>query len=193
MGKGSILQDSPLSITSSIAGILTFVVAIAAAAYVRVSYLRNADQEFFQVKSSLTWYKTESTWMYDMVNATNSHKRGPDSEKEYQMYVFVMDQLRKLEERLLSLLTQAEVEAGRQRSKNENEIQKTSWTVIPQRYRKFEWGTATATAVSWLPVRTKALELVRQRDALGSRVQFAQLSMISSYVTMNLFGTIGLG
>lgn len=34
--------------------------------------------------------------------------------------------------------------------------------------------------MQWLPVRTKALELVRQRDALGSRVLFAQMSMISS-------------
>jgi hypothetical protein len=63
------LQDSPLSITASIAGILTFVVAIAAAVYVRITYLRNADQEYFQVKASLNWYKTESEWMYDLVNA----------------------------------------------------------------------------------------------------------------------------
>ena len=38
----------------------------------------------------------------------------------------------------------------------------------------------TDIALSWLPVRAKALELVRQRDALGSRVLFAQMSMISS-------------
>lgn len=174
-------QDSPLSITSSIAGILTFVVAIAATIYARLSYLRNADKEFFQVKSSLTWYKTESTWMYDLVNAADSRKKRVGSEKEYQMYVFVMDQLRKLEERLLSLLTQAENEANTNRQP-EKLSSKEAWTVIPQRYRTFEWPTATATAVSWLSVRAKALELVRQRDALGSRVQFAQLSMISSYV-----------
>jgi hypothetical protein len=53
-------QDSPLSIRANIAGIFTFVVAIAAAAYVRITYLRNADQEYFQVKASLNWYKTES-------------------------------------------------------------------------------------------------------------------------------------
>jgi hypothetical protein len=99
------IQDSPLSITSSIAGILTFVVAIAAAAYVRITYLRNADKEFFQVKSSLTWYKTESTWMYDLVNAAGLRKQGAASEKEFEMYLFVLDQIVKLEERLLSLLT----------------------------------------------------------------------------------------
>jgi hypothetical protein len=172
---GPVSQDSPLSITASIAGILTFVVAIAAATYVRITYLRNADQEYFQVKSSLSWFKTESEWMNDLVNATDKHRRRIGSEKEYQMYVFVMDQLAKLEERLLSLLIEAELEANKvavDSSKN--------WTFIPQKYQIFKFPIATATAVSWLPIRTKALELVRQRDALGSRVQFAQLSMISS-------------
>jgi hypothetical protein len=169
-------QDSPLSITASVAGILTFVVAIAAAVYVRVTYLRNADQEYFQVKASLNWYKTESAWMYDLVNAAEMRKGRNGNEKEYQIYAFVMEQLVKLEERLLSLLTQAEIEAHRQPQAGTY----NSWTFIPQRYPKFDWPTATATAVSWIPIRTKALELVRQRDALGSRVLFAQLSMISS-------------
>src|SRR4051794_25469302 len=96
----SSVQDSPLSITASIAGILTFVVAVAATAYVRVTYLRNADQEYFQVKASLSWYKTESQWMNDLVNAADMRKRRITNEKEYQMYCFVMDQLIKLEERL---------------------------------------------------------------------------------------------
>src|SRR5450432_2640909 len=108
------LADSPLSITASIAGILTFVVAVAAAAYVRITYLRNADQEYFQVKASLNWYKTESTWMYDLVNAAEVRKGSVGNEKEYQMYAFVMDQLGKLEERLLSLLTQTELEANKE-------------------------------------------------------------------------------
>jgi len=170
------LQDSPLSTTASIAGILTFVVAIAAAAYVRITYLRNADQEYFQVKASLNWYKTESAWMYDLVNAAERRKGRTGNEKEYQIYTFIMEQLVKLEERLLSLLTQAEIEARKQPGQNPYK----SWTFIPQRYQKFNWPTTTATAVSWIPVRTKALELVRQRDALGSRVLFAQLSMISA-------------
>jgi hypothetical protein len=45
--------DSPLSITASIAGILTFLAAILATLYVRWTYLRNADEEYFQVKNSL--------------------------------------------------------------------------------------------------------------------------------------------
>jgi hypothetical protein len=175
----SSVQDSPLSITASIAGILTFVVAVAATAYVRITYLRNADQEYFQVKASLSWYKTESQWMNDLVNAADMRKRRMTNEKEYQMYCFVMDQLVKLEERLLSLLTQAEIEANKQPGDDE----RNSWTFIPQRYQGyFGFSLGTSTAVSWLAVRTKALELVRQRDTLGSRVQFAQLSMISSWV-----------
>lgn len=168
-------QDSPLSTTASVAGILTFVVAIAAAVYVRIAYLRNADQEYFQVKSSLAWFKTESEWMNDLVNATDRHNRRNVSEKEYQMCKFVMDQLVKLEERLLGLLVEAEMGANGGPGGSSRR-----WTLIPQRYRIFKFPTATATAVSWWPIRTKALELVRQRESLGPRALFAQLSMISS-------------
>lgn len=161
-------QDSPLSITASIAGILTFVVAILATIYVRFTYLRNADQEYFQVKASLSWYKTESQWMQDLIRAADSNVTSIN-QMEYQMYIFVMEQLGKLEERLLELLTEAETKAS-------SESQKTpTWTFVPG-----SWAITTNIAVSWMPVRTKALELVRQRDALGSRVLFAQMSMISS-------------
>jgi len=165
--------DSPLSITASIAGILTFVVAILAAVYVRFTYLRNADQEYFQVKASLSWYKTESTWMHNLVHAADGPKGRSGSEMEYQMYLFVMDQLGKLEERLLSLLTEAEIEASKEPG--------TKWALVPKSFR-----FTTNIAMSWLPVRTKALELVKQRDALGSRVLFAQMSLISSYVYISL-------
>jgi hypothetical protein len=77
-----------------------------------------------------------------------------------------MDQLGKLEERLLALLTEAEEKTG------EVDVVGKSWTIVPTR--------RTGIALSWLPVRAKALELVRQRDALGNRVLFAQMSMISS-------------
>lgn len=162
--------DSPLSITASIAGILTFVVAILAAIYVRFTYLRNADSEYFQVKASLSWYKTESQWMHDLVHSTDPKSRAGGTEMEYEMYAFVMDQLGKLEERLLGLLTEAEEKAVK-----EEEEGGKRWTVVP---RGIVWRTNMA--MSWLPVRAKALELVRQRDALGSRVLFAQMSMISS-------------
>lgn len=77
------------------------------------------------------------------------------------MYTFVMEQLGKLEERLLELLSEAERDDG--------------WTLVPRGRMEV--------AVRWAPVRAKALELVRQRDALGNRVLFAQMSMLSSYVS----------
>lgn len=67
-------DDSPLSVTSSIAGILTFVVAVAAALYARWTYLRNADSEYFQVKSSLSWFKTESMFMQDLIRSSDRAK-----------------------------------------------------------------------------------------------------------------------
>ncbi|TVY49068.1 hypothetical protein LOCC1_G001363 [Lachnellula occidentalis] len=174
-------NDSPLSITASIAGILTFVVAILAACYVRITYLRNADSEYFQVKASLSWYKTESTWMQDLVSSSPSLANENENENgdrkggmEHEMYTFVMDQLRKLEDRLLELLTEAEVAA----SKGADEDGRGGvWAIVPRGLRG-----RTDIAMSWLPVRAKAMELVRQRDALGSRVLFAQMSMINSTV-----------
>src|SRR4051794_39517154 len=63
-------RDSPLSTTSSVAGILTFLVAIVAAIYVRMNNLRNSRDDFFRVKASLSWYKTESAWLAELVSAT---------------------------------------------------------------------------------------------------------------------------
>ena len=164
-------EDSPLSIASSIAGILTFVVALIAAALVRVTYLRNSDDEYFRVKASLSWYKTESTWLAELVRAVGDRMDGPvNYQPEYQMYAFVMDDLLKLEKRLLELVEETE-ERANEGTRNPRE----RWTLVPR-----SWKFTTSVAMAWLPVRAKALELVRQRDALTARVQFTQMSMISS-------------
>ena len=185
-------QDSPLSITASIAGILTFLAAIAAALYVRFTYLRNADTEYFQVKASLSWYKTESTFMHDLLQATSrsvyssrsrnhsGHDNGVGNEKmrEKEMYGFVVEDLARLEARLLEVVEEAEIKASKGRDGGDGrggEKGKKGWTIVPRGVMG-----KTDIAMSWLPVRAKALELVRQRDALGSRVLFAQMSMISS-------------
>ena len=84
------------------------------------------------------------------------------------MYISVMDQLTMLEDRLLEVVAEAE------ENLEEDEEQK-KWTVVPK-----GMGLRNGITMSWLPVRAKALELVRQRDALGSRVLFAHMSMISS-------------
>jgi hypothetical protein len=185
-------NDSPLSITSSIAGILTFIAAILAALYVRFTYLRNADTEYFQVKSSLSWYKTESTWMQDLINEKAADGRrksfiGGDrgngerlGEKENEMYGFVMDELGRLEERLLECLAEAEEGVSKNDGNEKGLGKQKGWTIVPGRLRG-----RTDSAMSWWPVRAKALELVRQRDALGSRVLFAQMSLISSYVFLS--------
>jgi hypothetical protein len=152
--------------------------------------LRNADSEYFQVKASLSWYKTESTFMHDLVSTSSLQGQlgGYEEEekgdgdgrgdrgrgKEREMYGFVVEQLGKLEERLLECLAEAEEGVDRKNGEDGRE-KKGGWTIVPSRLRG-----RTDIAMSWLPVRAKALELVRQRDALGSRVLFAQMSMISS-------------
>lgn len=163
-------DDSPLSIAGNVAGLVTLVFAIAAAAYVRFTYLRNSDTEYFRVKASLSWYKTESAWLTELLASTN---RTPDVrlQPEYHMYSFVMDDIIKLEQRILELVAETEKRAAEGARDEEG----GRWTTVPR-----GWGFTTEVALAWLPVRTKALELVRQRDALTGRVQFTQMSMISS-------------
>jgi hypothetical protein len=74
------------------------------------------------------------------------------------------------QQRLLELLTETEIRAS-------HTLEAKRWTLVPRGVRG-----PTEIAMSWLPVRAKALELVRQRDALGSRVLFAQMSLLGSTV-----------
>ncbi|PNP40939.1 hypothetical protein TGAMA5MH_06805 [Trichoderma gamsii] len=178
-------QDSPLSTSANVIGILTFVVAIAAAAYARIAFLRNSDDEYFRVKTSLSWYKTESTWLAELLRAMddaqeddekkrNGHHRHKQrrQRQQQQMYKFVMDDLLNLEQRLLDLVTDIEVKSALRGA--------SEWTLLPRRWAAGGTATRPSVAVSWLGVRTKALELVRQREALTARVQFLQVSMISA-------------
>ncbi|KAH7041355.1 uncharacterized protein B0I36DRAFT_233192 [Microdochium trichocladiopsis] len=177
-------KDSPLSVTANIAGILTFLVAIVAAVYARLTYLRNSDQEYFRVKTSLSWYKTESTWLSELVRASAPLMRPARSPSafsgrtQHEMYTFVMDDLIKLEQRLLDLVEETEVRAAQGNVPQLSEDQRRDWTLVPS-----GWGFTTSVALAWLPVRSKALDLVRQRDALTARVSFTQMSMIASRIS----------
>ncbi|KFA77497.1 hypothetical protein S40288_04257 [Stachybotrys chartarum IBT 40288] len=158
-------QDSPLSYSANIAGILTFVVAIVAAVYARLTYLRNSDEEYFRVKTSLSWYKTESTWLAELLKPFSpQHESAHGKQPEHQMHRFVMEDLLNLEQRLLDVVADVEARAA---------VRDGSWTLVPR-------GRASSVGVAWLAVRTKAMELVRQRESLTARVQFLQMSMLSS-------------
>jgi hypothetical protein len=89
------------------------------------------------------------------------------------MYTFVMDDLVKLEQRLLDIVKETEVHAA-----GNSSVEDGKWTFVPSGWDVM--GTKTSVAVAWLRVRTQALDLVRQRDALTTRVLFTQTSMISS-------------
>ncbi|KAK4062384.1 hypothetical protein Trihar35433_9205 [Trichoderma harzianum] len=162
--------DSPLSTSANVIGILTFVVAIAAAAYARIAFLRNSADEYFRVKTSLSWYKTESTWLADLLRTLQDTPQHDEKKRQHQMYTFVMDDLLNLEQRLLELVTDIEVKSA---------LRGTSeWTLLPRGWS----GGKPSVAVSWMAVRTKAMELVRQREALTARVQFLQMSMLSARI-----------
>jgi hypothetical protein len=126
--------------------------------------------------------------MHDLLTATRSDGTQPlgagaayRNEREREMYSFVVEDLARLEARLLEIVEEAETKAnsnergaGVEGPGSKSQKQK-GWTIVPRGVRG-----KTDIAMSWLPVRVKALELVRQRDALGSRVLFAQMSMIST-------------
>lgn len=181
-------QDSPFSITANVIGILTFVVAIAAAAYARVTYLRNGDEEYINVKTSLSWYKTESRWLADLAAGLRAQEDDGGDKKapgwfaqsaEYQMYEFIMDDLLNLEQRLLDIVVDIEAKASTKAAAS------SVWTVVLSSGRP-------SVAVAWLAVRGKALELVRQREALTARVQFLHMSMISARLR-DLEGRVRMG
>jgi len=85
-----------------------------------------------------------------------------------EIFSFVMEDLTRLELRLLEVIEEAEL--GEQIGGKDN-----GWTIVPG-----SWKGRKDIAIGWVPVRAKALELVRQREALGSRVMFAQMSLMSS-------------
>ncbi|OAR01683.1 hypothetical protein LLEC1_02192 [Akanthomyces lecanii] len=199
-------QDSPLSITSNVAGLLTFVFAVAATAYARIQYLQTSSTEYLRVKTSLSWYKTESTWLSILINTQEMARRTSDEQEtdrnsvdeknsaewlrrrrtgldrtppppsqqaEHQMFAFVMEDLLNIEQRLLDVINEVE---SRAEGPSIDSGSGLSWLLVPGAWH----GGRPSVAVAWLGVRTKALELVRQREALTERVQFLQLSMIAS-------------
>ncbi|TAQ84124.1 hypothetical protein B7494_g7548 [Chlorociboria aeruginascens] len=178
--------DTPLSITSSIAGIATLLFALLATLYVRLSSIRTADREYFQVKTSLSWYKTESVFMSSLLSpspsANSENPLFPPQQPagrslEYSMSAFILEQMSTLESRLLDLLTETEIRAGDglDVTAKEGSLERRGWTLIPR-----GWSARSRVAVAWVPVRGKALELVRQREALGARVLFAQMGMLGA-------------
>lgn len=69
MGGTDVDDESPLSITASIAGILTFLVAIVGAIWLRINSLRSADTEYERVKTALKWWVVVSfisCWHYSI-------------------------------------------------------------------------------------------------------------------------------
>ena len=138
------------------------------------------------------WRKKEEVmrgWEKDTLRRKAVH-----SQRKTGMYLSVLEQLTLLETRLLELITAVEAKAENRvaprrmrRSGTElssgagyldggSEWSSTGWRWMPGSWGR--WDVRTEIAVQWLPVRTKALELVRQREALGSRVLFAQNALL---------------
>ncbi|KAI5856779.1 hypothetical protein GGS23DRAFT_607960 [Durotheca rogersii] len=138
-------QDSSLSIAANITGILTFVFAALAAAYARVTYLRNSDQEFFQVKMSLCRYKTESAWLAELVMAMVS-RFDTESQTQFQTFRHVMEDLHRLDKKLLELVEETET-----RARSENERYRDRQWALPVRQREALTAKVSFTQISTVP------------------------------------------
>ncbi|KAF6803973.1 hypothetical protein CSOJ01_10545 [Colletotrichum sojae] len=154
-------QDSPLSIVANITGIPTFIFAILAAVYARIMYLRNSREECAQVDASLSWFRTEFDWLSKLIRTAGERP-------EYETYNDVVEDMGKLEHQIGNLLHRVWMNAGDPQGK---------WTLAPK-----SWSSIINVGMAWLPVRTRALELVCEREALTGRIQSIQMSMISSQI-----------
>lgn len=96
------------------------------------------------------------------------------------MYTFVMDDLLNLERRLLDLVEDIEAKSTADGGGGSGGVGNggDTWTLMPRSWQ----GARPSVAMAWLSVRTKAMELVRQREALTGRVQFLQMSLLSSRI-----------
>jgi hypothetical protein len=177
-------SDSPLSVSSNVIGILTFLVAVSAAAYARVRYLRNAHTEYLRVKKSLMWFKTESEWLGRLLQPMSqgrdsTSRAGPRSGMdlglgkdhrgdhaaagnphgvEAHMFGFVMEDLGVLEQRLLDLVGRIDSSSGSLAAtvSEEDGGATASWFALA---RSLVRGPSVTMA--WLSSRTEMLELVR--------------------------------
>jgi hypothetical protein len=200
------MQDSPLSVTASIAGILTFVAAIFAAVYVRYTTLRSGRQEMFTI--------------FNSVNATTQQSQAAlsaESEPDPWLRKIVFD-LHETEKDILKTIIccisgerdgklemwhlgpavpahEAAREAGFRHEMDEVLIQRPaprkSFFVKLRAALPFLFVLVVHLGMSgqdlrWYRARQKVLKLMGKRESARSRLLFHQASVAALYVFPSL-------
>ncbi|KAI0191566.1 hypothetical protein F4808DRAFT_463980 [Astrocystis sublimbata] len=159
-----------LSGVADVAGILTFIFALVATFFVQSKHLQNSQKEYDQVRTSLTWFKTESCWfsrLEDAVGDSPETGRQDPNQTESKISTFVLGRVMELEDGLKEVVETVEgkiqaAERGR-------------WVWAPK-----TWRTSVAFSVAWWQLRAKALSLMRQRETLTARACFVQTNLLAT-------------
>ena len=198
-------MDTPLSIVGNVTGILTFVAAAWAFVYVRYTTLRNSYEERLNIMSSATNNFREMSLMSTL--ARNARHRS-DAVRDAVERLF--DDILRLEYEIVSLImkiydhthpfltdsnelpmvqpeinlqldwksVEAAVKAAREDTCN---ISSTAKTMVTIMHLFIPTSIVSKENVRWYQPRPKVLEMVREREALRSRLLYRQLSMINEY------------
>ena len=179
------MEDSPLSITANITGILTFMAAIMAFIYIRFNTLRNGVAEVTNILISVT-SSLEDTRLMRTTNPGEYLQK-------------LINELFEVEMHILHEATKVISPSGPWQTANEGAILHGLGLVhlrILQRYTKLSnvlgsfptllWAGVTFVLtlgqtpklIRWYLVRDDVLKMILQRETLRSRMIFYQMSLV---------------
>ncbi|KAJ5116320.1 hypothetical protein N7456_000668 [Penicillium angulare] len=192
------MEDSPLSTTANVAGILTFLAAIFAFVYVRYKTLQNGHAEMNNIYESVKATIEETLLMETQI------ENQPGFEKVREIFlslwrteISIMIGLARAiggEELAQKVRGQSKIEPGSHhnvfmwfyRSKGEYGTEQENWAMrIPSlavvlTAVRLAWNLgATPKLLRWYMVRKKVMEKVRDQDNYRSRLRSHQLALLN--------------
>ena len=183
-------EDSPLSITANIAGILTFLAAICTAVYIRYSTLRNSLVELESIHKSTTATIDEVR----AIQGVPAHYPSLDDDGEGRRLYELVESLVDIEDEIKLLCYGAVSSTIGNHGPLVEKLISTVWNAL-HRVRLDNVAAAARQSISavfnfgrtpimirWYRVREKVLELVQQRKNARSRLLFHQISAATAYV-----------
>ena len=164
------MEDSPLSIAASIAGILTFIAAICTAIYIRYTTLRNSRDEFLATLHASTTSLKEMTVIpgIRLDESVTEDETDPLQWLVRELFAVELE----ISEKCKSVI-QHNIDFRAKGS--------SASLVYVLGFALLNLG-ATRMVVRWYRVRERMLELVRQREMIKSRILFHQVAVAASYV-----------
>lgn len=202
------MEDSPLSITASITGILTFVAAILASVYIRYQTLKNGYMELATVLQSLSSSSEERRMVAKETGSSNDPAHATSQVRQIMEELFQVEiaifksylSVRQIElpaeitweqaiEQYYNGIRRHEAFIHRHLSDLQKPPRWNLWVELRPKSNItsiestlmaiLRLGT-TRTLMRWYMVREEVLENMQTRDYLRSRLLIAQISALSS-------------